>query len=186
MKKQLATLSLVSSVVFLSACSSTGHHTETSPKTTSGWQTCATAGGLAMGIPAALSSLATGGAAAAVGALVAGIGCAVSEQNTDVLFEFGAHELDMRDRLIIDKVISEMGKKGHVSVVGYTCTIGSEKVNQRLSEQRANAVKEYLMSKGIDESRITSEGKGENDPVASNSTEETRKLNRRVEMTVTH
>jgi outer membrane protein OmpA-like peptidoglycan-associated protein len=60
--------------------------------------------------------------------------------------------------------------------------MGDENFNQKLSENRANAVKKYLVKQGIDESRLTSTGHGENNPVASNKTSSGREKNRRVEM----
>jgi OOP family OmpA-OmpF porin len=69
-----------------------------------------------------------------------------------------------------------------IDVDGYTDITGSADKNQVLSENRANAVKEYLTENGIDESRITSTGHGINDPVADNKTAAGRAKNRRVEM----
>ena len=66
-------------------------------------------------------------------------------------------------------------------VIGYTDSTGSADANQRLSVQRADAVKQYIVSRhGIDASRITTEGAGSADPVASNDTEEGRRQNRRA------
>ena len=59
-------------------------------------------------------------------------------------------------------------------------------MNQKLSESRANSVKQYLMGNGVDESRITATGHGESDPVASNGTAAVRAKNRRVEMKLTN
>jgi OOP family OmpA-OmpF porin len=71
-----------------------------------------------------------------------------------------------------------------VSIKGHTDSTGSEKYNQALSEARANAVATELMSAGIKASRITSMGKGELEPIASNDTKDGRKMNRRVEIDV--
>ena len=185
MKRQLAIVSLLSTVLFLSACSSTGSHTQPSPKVATSWQKCAAVGGVVLGIPAALGNIATGGAVAVVGALAAGIGCAIADKSDNVMFDFGAYELDMKDRIIIDKAIKAMGSDGRIKVVGYTCNIGSKENNQTLSEDRANAVKQYLMSRGVKENHILTEGMGEKNPVAQNDSEENRMLNRRVEMIIT-
>ena len=67
---------------------------------------------------------------------------------------------------------------------GHTDSIGSEEYNQGLSERRADAVRDYLTSKGVRASRLTSRGYGESRPIASNDTEEGRAENRRVEMVV--
>jgi hypothetical protein len=72
-----------------------------------------------------------------------------------------------------------------VEIQGYTDNLGSEGYNQRLSESRAAAVKEYLVSKGIEAKRLTTIGMGELNPVAANTTIEGRAKNRRVEFKVT-
>ena len=69
-----------------------------------------------------------------------------------------------------------------IRVVGYTDSTGSSARNQRLSEQRAATVKNYLESRGLD--NISAEGRGSSDPVASNNTEEGRAQNRRIEIEV--
>ncbi|MEI9944868.1 MAG: OmpA family protein [Chitinophagaceae bacterium] len=65
---------------------------------------------------------------------------------------------------------------------GHTDDVGSEESNQKLSENRANAVKAYLIKKGVDESRLVAAGHGESEPVADNKTAAGRQTNRRVEM----
>ncbi len=72
-----------------------------------------------------------------------------------------------------------------VTVEGHTDYIGSEKYNQRLSERRANAVRKYLIEKGIASSRIRVVGYGEQRPMADNKTKEGRAINRRAEFEVT-
>lgn len=67
-----------------------------------------------------------------------------------------------------------------IEIQGHTDSAGSEKYNQTLSEKRANAVKDYLASKGINANRMTAKGYGESMPVASNDTEEGRAANRRA------
>jgi outer membrane protein OmpA-like peptidoglycan-associated protein len=69
-----------------------------------------------------------------------------------------------------------------IDIDGYTDSTGSVDKNQVLSEDRANSVKQYLITGGIDESRITATGHGVNDPVADNKTAAGRAKNRRVEM----
>ena len=72
-----------------------------------------------------------------------------------------------------------------VRIEGNTDGIGTEEYNQRLSERRADAVREYILNKGvIDESRITAVGYGKSNPVASNDTEEGRAENRRVDVLI--
>ena len=72
-----------------------------------------------------------------------------------------------------------------IHITGHTDAVGTDEANQILSEGRANAVKADLVKRGIAAERITTEGKGEKEPVANNDTEEGRALNRRVEFTIT-
>jgi len=69
-----------------------------------------------------------------------------------------------------------------LSIDGHTDSTGTPEKNQTLSENRANAVKNYLVSKGVDQSRLTATGHGQDEPVANNKTATGRKKNRRVEM----
>jgi outer membrane protein OmpA-like peptidoglycan-associated protein len=71
-----------------------------------------------------------------------------------------------------------------VIAVGHTDSIGTDAYNKRLSLARANSVKAYLVSKGIDAKRIRTEGRGESQPVADNATAEGRARNRRVDIEV--
>lgn len=76
-----------------------------------------------------------------------------------------------------------------VSVEGHTDSIGSDEYNQRLSERRAQAVKQYLVSKGIDASRLSTAGKGEQEPISPNTKDgrdnpEGRAMNRRAELKI--
>lgn len=189
MKRHLAIVSILTTVLFFTGCSSTAtkNNPQTIAKTDTVWQQCAAVGGLVWGVPAAMASLATGGVAAVAGALASGIGCAMASQSVTMAhFDFGLYDLDMKDRLIIDKVISKLGKKGHIEVVGYTCDIGTKEANQRLSDNRANVVRQYLMQQGIEENRITTRGMGEKYPIADNDSEDNRTMNRRVEMRIIH
>jgi len=68
-----------------------------------------------------------------------------------------------------------------LEIIGHTDNVGSAQSNQDLSDRRAYSVRTYLMSNGINGTRLTSSGKGLTDPVATNSTPEGRALNRRVE-----
>ena len=67
-------------------------------------------------------------------------------------------------------------------MAGHTCNIGTERYNQGLSERRANAVRNYLISKGVDPKQMTAKGYGELQPMTSNATREGREKNRRTEM----
>jgi len=69
-----------------------------------------------------------------------------------------------------------------MEIDGHTDSVGTEEYNQRLGQRRADAVKNYFISKGIRASRLTARSFGETRPVASNDTEEGRQTNRRVEL----
>jgi OOP family OmpA-OmpF porin len=71
-----------------------------------------------------------------------------------------------------------------VIAIGHTDSIGSDAYNQKLSVRRAESVKAYLVSKGIEANRVYTEGKGKKQPVADNKTREGRAKNRRVELEV--
>ena len=71
-----------------------------------------------------------------------------------------------------------------IIAVGHTDSVGSDVYNQKLSVKRAEAVKAYLVSKGIEKNRVYTEGRGEKQPVADNKTKEGQAKNRRVEIEV--
>jgi outer membrane protein OmpA-like peptidoglycan-associated protein len=71
-----------------------------------------------------------------------------------------------------------------LQVEGHTDSVGTDDFNQRLSEQRAGSVREFLIGQGLNDSAITAEGFGKTEPVATNDTPEGRQRNRRVEIVV--
>ena len=73
-----------------------------------------------------------------------------------------------------------------LAIDGHTDSDGAEEMNQTLSENRANAVKKYLVDKGVDESRITATGHGELEPIATNKTSAGKAQNRRSELTLSY
>ena len=97
-----------------------------------------------------------------------------------VLKEQGKVELHKLDEYIKSKGI----KVVDIDVIGHTDSMGSVEYNQALSERRATAVKEYMVSEGINGNIVDASGEGESNPVADNSTEEGRALNRRVDVHV--
>ena len=104
----------------------------------------------------------------------------------DVLFDTGKYNLRMPAQLGLAKlsaiVLSHPGLK--LAVEGYTDTTGTAAFNQTLSEQRANAVRDYLIQQGLDAGTITAQGFGPANPVASNDTPQGRQQNRRVEIII--
>ena len=104
----------------------------------------------------------------------------------DVLFDTGKYNLRMPAQLGLAKlsgiVLSHPGLK--LAVEGYTDTTGTAAFNQTLSEQRANAVRDYLIQQGLDAGSITAQGFGPSDPVASNDTPQGRQQNLRVEIII--
>ncbi|WP_457667820.1 OmpA family protein [Thiolapillus sp.] len=104
--------------------------------------------------------------------------------NNEVSFDFDSAKIKHGFRDTLDKLANIIKKydKTIVHVVGYTDSVGSETYNQNLSERRARAVSDYLMSHGVRSDRLQIEGRGESEPRASNATEAGRQLNRRVEI----
>ena len=104
----------------------------------------------------------------------------------DAFFDFDKSVLKPEGRAKLDDLVGKIqGINLEVIIaVGHTDSIGSDAYNQRLSVRRAEAVKAYLVSKGIERNRIYTEGKGEKQPIASNATAEGRAKNRRVEVEV--
>jgi outer membrane protein OmpA-like peptidoglycan-associated protein len=104
----------------------------------------------------------------------------------DVLFAFNKYNLkpEAREKLAKISGILLAYPQLKVQVEGYTDNIGSDAYNQKLSEERADSVKNYLVSQSVQENNVTAQGFGENDPIASNSTASGRAQNRRVEMVV--
>ena len=104
----------------------------------------------------------------------------------DAFFDFDKAVLKPEGRAKLDDLAGKLqGITLEVIIaVGHTDSVGSASYNQRLSVRRAQAVKNYLVSKGIEASRIYTEGKGESQPVASNATAAGRAKNRRVEVEV--
>lgn len=104
----------------------------------------------------------------------------------DTFFDFNKSVLKPAAKAKLDDLVDKI-KSINLEViiaVGHTDSVGSDEYNQKLSMRRSNAVKAYLISKGVDKTRIYTEGKGEKQPVADNGTKEGRAKNRRVEIEV--
>ena len=106
----------------------------------------------------------------------------------NILFVTGSYRLAASSNKGLNDVVKIMQENPEMklSIEGHTDWVGAEDYNQTLSENRAATVRTYIVSKGIDESRITSAGYGESRPVADNNTAAGRKKNRRVELKLTY
>ncbi|NMM13217.1 MAG: OmpA family protein [Rhodoferax sp.] len=104
----------------------------------------------------------------------------------DAFFDFDKSVLKPAGKAKLDDLIGKV--KGInlevIIAVGHTDSVGSDAYNQKLSIKRSEAVKAYLVSKGIEKNRVYTEGKGEKQPVADNKTKDGRSKNRRVEIEV--
>jgi OmpA-OmpF porin, OOP family len=102
--------------------------------------------------------------------------------DADAFFDFDKSKLKHGGKASLDKLAKDM-KGDDVQVIiatGHTDSTGTQAYNQALSERRAEAVKAYLIKKGVDGKKIVAKGKGEKQPVADNVTEEGRAENRHV------
>ena len=104
----------------------------------------------------------------------------------DAFFDFNKSVVKPEGKAKLDDLVGKM--KGInlevIIAVGHTDAVGGDAYNQKLSVSRSEAVKAYLVSKGIEKNRVYTEGKGEKQPVADNKTAEGRAKNRRVEIEV--
>ncbi len=119
--------------------------------------------------------------------VVDGYGC---PQTATLKVNFEPGKSNVSDSLINQletfALFLKQNKAYQVVIYGYTDSIGDEVENKKLSQQRANAVKEALKRYDISITRLTSIGKGEVDPIADNKTEEGRAINRRIEVELIH
>ena len=104
----------------------------------------------------------------------------------DVLFDFGKYDLRAEAREKLAKlsgiVLAHPGLT--LAVEGHTDNVGSDELNQKLSEQRAESVRSYLIAQGLAQANVTAQGFGKSTPVVDNSTPANRQKNRRVEIVV--
>jgi OmpA-OmpF porin, OOP family len=146
--------------------------------------------GALMAAPAAATPAAPAAAtpAAAAAAAAAAPVAAASKVTyaADAFFDFDKSVLKAEGKAKLDDLVGKV--KGInlevIIAVGHTDSTGPDGYNQKLSVARSEAVKAYLVSKGIEKSRVYTEGKGEKQPVADNKTKEGRAKNRRVEIEV--
>ena len=106
----------------------------------------------------------------------------------NILFVTGSYKLVASSNKGLNDVVKILQENPEMKldINGHTDWVGSDEMNQTLSENRANTVRTYFIDKGIDESRITSAGHGESMPIADNKTAAGRQKNRRVEMTLSY
>jgi outer membrane protein OmpA-like peptidoglycan-associated protein len=104
-----------------------------------------------------------------------------------VLFAYDRSDLNANAKASLDKLRTTLLKypETNITVIGHTDSKGTRKYNQTLSESRANSVATYTSQNGIDNNRLTTIGKGETDPIATNETAEGSASNRRVEFVIT-
>jgi outer membrane protein OmpA-like peptidoglycan-associated protein len=104
-----------------------------------------------------------------------------------VLFGFDRSDLTSGASANLYKMVNVLQKypDTDIEIIGHTDSKGTDAYNQDLSERRATTVAAYLRGKGIKDSRLTTKGMGESDPIATNDTDEGRTLNRRVEFVIT-
>jgi len=106
--------------------------------------------------------------------------------DSGILFETNSATLQTEAKTNISKLATILAKypDTNILVTGHTDSDGTEEYNQILSEKRAKSVSDYTMGKGINSSRFSIIGLGENEPVASNETVDGKQLNRRVEIAI--
>jgi outer membrane protein OmpA-like peptidoglycan-associated protein len=124
----------------------------------------------------------------------AGTGVDVIRQGDDLLvrmpsgitFDFNSYTVKPQFRSTLDEVARTLNgyNQTYIDVLGHTDSIGSNDYNQRLSEQRAGAVRDYLVMNRVSPVRIATKGYGETFPIADNTTESGRAANRRVEIKI--
>jgi len=104
----------------------------------------------------------------------------------DTLFATGKSELKSGATVNLDRLTAFMNEypKRTAAIEGYTDSMGSDEMNQSLSQRRADAVKGYLVGQGVSSARLSASGRGENSPVADNESAAGRQQNRRVEVVI--
>jgi len=104
----------------------------------------------------------------------------------NIFFNTSSYQLEDKSRTELDKVVTFLQKNPDVRIEfgGHTDDVGADKDNMQLSLKRAEAVYQYILSRGIDPARLKYKGYGETRPVADNATEEGRRQNRRIEFLI--
>ena len=104
-----------------------------------------------------------------------------------VLFGFNSADLGANAQTNLNKLVDVLNRypDTNIQVIGHTDSIGTASYNQTLSERRAGSVSTFLQNRGIGTNRLSAKGMGQTDPVSSNSTDDGRAQNRRVEFVIT-
>jgi len=104
----------------------------------------------------------------------------------DIYFDFNSYELKPESEIVIDEFFDFLNDNTtlKISIQGHTDNVGNDDDNLKLSQNRAKAVYDYLLEKGIDPQRISYKGFGESKPIATNDTESGRARNRRTEFVI--
>lgn len=121
-------------------------------------------------------------------ATVPDVECIKNSDNTlTLLFPYGKaqREVDLEIEKCLQNVIERLKQTNErITIVGHTDDAGTDAFNMGLGQRRADHIKEILVKNGIDKNRISTESRGEREPVANNATEEGSRMNRRAVMTI--
>lgn len=101
-------------------------------------------------------------------------------------FEFNSAEPDESSLQYLDNLAEALrdNPRLRITIIGHTDNVGSDKFNLKLSQYRANAIRDFLIENGVEAERVLADGKGMREPLNNNKTEADRALNRRVELTI--
>jgi OmpA-OmpF porin, OOP family len=104
----------------------------------------------------------------------------------NVYFDFAKSTLTTQSYPALNELVQLLKAEPnmHIEIAGHTDNVGSSEANLRLSQQRAESVRSYLISKGIDGKRVIARGYGDTMPIASNETDQGRQMNRRTEVKI--
>ena len=113
-----------------------------------------------------------------------GVRKSLNDYAKTILFDTGKASIKDQSAGVLNNIVEILQeyKMARFNIEGHTDSVGSAKLNQTLSEERAGAVRNYLIENGVSSDRLVSRGYGEDRPIASNNTREGRRTNRRVEI----
>lgn len=110
----------------------------------------------------------------------------INNQSSSILFKVDSHDINIYENSFLNELVEllKQSPKLELIIEGHASSDGSISYNQRLSEERAESVKQFLIEKGVRETRLSTIGYGEKRPKSNNNTKEGRSINRRVEFTL--